>query len=90
MLCSAESEVDGGGERKDKKRPPQMAFQISFQKVRSDSRCRIRRDERLKKTGETRDHEGLDGLRKKCSTRREDRYKTDVYQDTAELQQTSV
>jgi len=26
----------------------------------------------------------------KCSTRREDKYKTDVYQDTAELQQTSV
>ena len=50
---------------KDKKRPPQMAFQISFQKMRSDSRCRIRRDERLKKTGETRGHEGLDGLRKK-------------------------
>ena len=64
MLCSAESEVDGGGERKDKKRPPQMAFQISFQKVRSDSRCRIRRDVRQEENEITRDHEGLESLRK--------------------------
>ena len=88
MLCSAKSEVDGGGERKDKKRPPQMAFQISFQKVRSDSRCRIRRDVRLKKINER--PRRARRFAQKCSTRREDKYKTDVYQDTAELQQTSV
>lgn len=90
MLCSVESEVDGGGERKDKKRPPQMAFQISFQKVRSDSRCGIRRDERLKKNGRNERPRRARRIAQKCSTRREDKYKTDVYQDTAELQQTSV
>jgi hypothetical protein len=63
-------------------------FRFVPKKMRSDSECRIRRNvgrmEGNERLGRTRQ------VARKCCIRRGNKYKNDVYQYAAELQETSV